>query len=361
MLQKNTKTKTNVSACVSLLNEEEGGREIDDMSQLPELQQYAEAFRKATGLPFLKLVPPDDLKPFVCDEKEVNPLCYLVCNSESCGKYCLENQTSLLQRTTSGFKTQQHHCFIGLTVFAVPVMDGKRHVATLISGQVFLRNPTERDFEKMALMLGAGKGKQWLRKARKVYFETPVIPADRMQAIVQLLNDFSRYLPEEALRHSVAPLLSEHKAVSSAKQLIESSSDEPMTLSKVLSHVHVSRFHFCKIFKKTTGMTLTEYINQVRLAKAKKQLLDPSLRVAEIVFSSGFGSIAQFNNLFRRHMGMSPSEYRRCQWEKSQGRQNRLESSAIPRRVPVPGSFHEIRCDHGGKRAVSGQFFPALS
>jgi len=59
--------------------------------------------------------------------------------------------------------------------------------------------------------------------------------------------------------------------------------------------VHVSRFHFCKIFKKSTGMTLTEYVARIRIEKAMAMIADPSLRITEVVFASGFGSIPQFN------------------------------------------------------------------
>ncbi len=74
--------------------------------------------------------------------------------------------------------------------------------------------------------------------------------------------------------------------------------------------VHVSRFHFCKIFKKSTGMTLTEYVARIRIEKAMAMIADPSLRITEVVFASGFGSIPQFNSVFKRLVGMSPTAYR---------------------------------------------------
>jgi len=56
---------------------------------------------------------------------------------------------------------------------------------------------------------------------------------------------------------------------------------------------------------------LTEYISRVRVEKAKILLLDFSLRISDVVFSSGFGSIPQFNNVFKRIAGMSPTGYRK--------------------------------------------------
>ena len=57
-------------------------------------------------------------------------------------------------------------------------------------------------------------------------------------------------------------------------------------------------------------MTLTDYITRVRLEKAKALLLDPERRISEVVYAAGFGSIPRFNSVFKRHVGMAPTEYR---------------------------------------------------
>lgn len=287
-------------------------RDFAAIENLPDLKQYMDAFRKATGLPFLKLVPPNHHQPYVQSEKEseVNPLCYLVRNSQTGCQDCLENQRSLLQSTGGDGEIRHVNCSVGLTEFAIPVMEGKRHVATLVSGQIFVQQPTERDFERVAKRLSTGKEKRWLAKARKAFFATPVISTDRIEAIIRLLNDFAEHIPEDARRHEMTSAPTEHQAVRSAKQFIETSAGDSVTFEQVLHHVHVSRFHFCKIFKKSTGLTLTEYMTKFRLTKAKTLLLDSSLRISEVVFAAGFGSVSQFNSVFRRLEGMSPTEYR---------------------------------------------------
>ena len=198
----------------------------------------------------------------------------------------------------------------GLTVVAVPVLSGGRHVATVLSGQVFRREPTQRDFAMVVKMLGGGVNGDWEKKARKAYFETPVVTADRFQAIIQLLNVFVQYLADCASRQAIACSEAEPEAVASAKQFVQSHAEEPIKLEQVVQHVNVSRFYFCKLFKKATGMTLTEYVSRVRVEKAKALLVDPSLRVSEVVYAAGFGSIPRFNSVFKRYVGMPPTEYR---------------------------------------------------
>jgi len=150
----------------------------------------------------------------------------------------------------------------------------------------------------------------WVRRARKAYFETPVLTAERFQAVMQLLDVFAQYLAEFGSRQVIASSESEPEAVANAKRFVQAHAEEEITLEQVLRQVHVSRFYFCKLFKRVTGMTLTDYISRVRIERAKTLLVDPSRRISEVVFASGFGSIPQFNSVFKRLVGMPPTEYR---------------------------------------------------
>jgi AraC-like DNA-binding protein len=207
-------------------------------------------------------------------------------------------------------RTHQMYCYAGLTVVSAPVVVNGSHVATLLSGQVLRREPTERDFLMVVKMLGSGPSPEWVRKARKAYFETPVLTADRFQAAVQLLEVFAQYLADSASRQALARSEADPQPVASAKEFVQAHVEEPITLAQVVQYVKVSRFYFCKLFKKATGVTLTEYIARARIEKAKLLLSDPSLRISEVVFAAGFGSIPRFNSVFKRHVGMPPTEYR---------------------------------------------------
>jgi len=282
---------------------------FEDVAQLPAIQAYAGAFRKATGVS-LSLQPPAASPEQLPVTHDGNPFCAVVACLPSGCEACRESEQRLLRRAASKSTPQQIHCFAGLTTVAVPVVIGGRHVATLLSGQVFRREPTERDFSLLVGMLGRDATADWVRKARRAYFETPVVTAERFQAIVELVKVFAQYIADFANRAALAVAPEEPKAVASAKQFVQSHIEEPVRLAQVAGHVHVSPFHFCKLFKRATGMTLTEYVSRVRVEKAKSLLVDPSLRISEVVFAAGFGSIPRFNSVFKRYVGMPPTEYR---------------------------------------------------
>ena len=299
---------------------------FDALVRLPVARDYEAAFRKATGVS-LMIVPPDGRRrgavgggenPFCALVSQTpkgcraceNPFCALVSRTPKGCRACAEIESVTLQRSVLKQVPQQVYCYAGLTIMAVPVLIGGQHVATLLSGQVLRREPTQRDFAMVAKMLGDGLSVGAEKKARQAYFATPVVTAKRFQAIVELLTVFAQQLAESATRHIIALSSDEPRPVALAKEFVQAHAEEELTLAQVAQCAHVSGYYFCKLFKKTTGMTLTEYIARVRIEKAKTLLLDPLVRVSEVVYAAGFGSIPQFNSLFKRYVGMAPGQYR---------------------------------------------------
>jgi AraC-like DNA-binding protein/ligand-binding sensor protein len=281
---------------------------FEDLARLPVVQFYETAFRKATGVS-LKVVPPESPAPRHFGSSE-NPFCVAMASVPAACAACAETEARAQRSAARKLSTQQIYCYAGLTVVAAPVKVEGRHVATLMSGQVFRREPTERDFLLITRQLGDGLSADELRRARKAYFETPVLTAERFQAAIQLLEVFAQYLAESAARQAIACAQTDPAPVASAKEFVQAHVEETISLSQVVRHVNVSRFYFCKLFKKATGMTLTEYVARVRVEKAKTLLSDPTRRISEVVFAAGFGSIPRFNSVFKRHVGMPPTEYR---------------------------------------------------
>lgn len=65
------------------------------------------------------------------------------------------------------------------------------------------------------------------------------------------------------------------------------------------------------VFKKSTGMTLNDYVALMRLSYAQAMLMQDDANVLQVAMESGFGSLSAFNKSFRRLAGMSPSDFRR--------------------------------------------------
>ena len=95
-----------------------------------------------------------------------------------------------------------------------------------------------------------------------------------------------------------------------ARNFIDEHFEEELSLPMVAKAVNVSANHLSEKFKQVTGINFVEYIARARFEKARGLLLDSNLRVSEIAFAVGFQSLSQFNRVFKKLSGQSPTEYR---------------------------------------------------
>lgn len=72
----------------------------------------------------------------------------------------------------------------------------------------------------------------------------------------------------------------------------------------------MSEFHFSRLFKRSTGLTPSQYFIRLRMAEARRLLRETGRRVIEIGLDVGYASPSHFAQVFRRVVGVSPSEYR---------------------------------------------------
>ncbi len=84
---------------------------------------------------------------------------------------------------------------------------------------------------------------------------------------------------------------------------------ENITIDRVCKEVGLSKYHFVREFKKIIGVTPVNYINSLRIEKAKKMLLLGDHKISEIQDMCGFENASYFTALFRRVTGITPSEF----------------------------------------------------
>jgi AraC-like DNA-binding protein len=99
-------------------------------------------------------------------------------------------------------------------------------------------------------------------------------------------------------------------AVWKARKYIGEHSGEELSLTKVANVVNMNANHLSENFKQVTGINFVEYVARIRFANVCDLLRNPELRISEIAFTAGFQSLSQFNRVFKRFSGKSPTEFR---------------------------------------------------
>ena len=88
-------------------------------------------------------------------------------------------------------------------------------------------------------------------------------------------------------------------------------SDPNLMLQDVAGEVGMSHSHFSTVFSQETGITFTQYLTALRIGKAKELLSATAMRSSEIAFAVGYNDAHYFSYLFKKHTGVTPSEYRK--------------------------------------------------
>lgn len=95
-----------------------------------------------------------------------------------------------------------------------------------------------------------------------------------------------------------------------AKEYIERNKDQKIRAQDVADQLLLNPSYFGRLFKRETGYTFTDYLNRVRIRTAVEMLSNTHLSVQKVSSKVGFSSVHYFCKIFRRYMGMTPTQFR---------------------------------------------------
>lgn len=270
-------------------------------------KDYQAAFRDTTGLPLnLRPLKAFDL-PLHGDPNE-NKFCALMAKSNHTCAACLQVQAKVEKE--AGMEPKTLKCFAGLCDSAVPVRVGENLVAFLQTGQILLHSPTKRQFSEVTRAILKYGTDVDLKAVEEAWFQSRVVSRKQYDSILRLLTIFAQHLSSLSNQLMVREETAESPSIHRARVYIAEHFADEMSLDDVAKAVNMSAFYFCKMFKKATGLTFTDYLARVRVEKVKNLLLNPHKRISEAAFEAGFQSLSQFNRVFRKIAGEAPTTHR---------------------------------------------------
>lgn len=184
-------------------------------------------------------------------------------------------------------------------------------------GDTFFEKAPFNDIRDM--LLEARKGLCFeLSAIMKVYEKLESLSqiSNRFQAVMQFLDilntlahcDCARALATTS--YAKVNIEDDSRHVLKVKNYINEYYMYDLKLKDLANIANMSETAFSRFFKNHTGRTLSDYIINIRLGYATRMLIQTTDSVSEISFNCGYNNISNFNRLFKRKKGCSPSEYR---------------------------------------------------
>ena len=84
-----------------------------------------------------------------------------------------------------------------------------------------------------------------------------------------------------------------------------------ITIEDICGEIYLSSSHFKRVFKSKTGKTPYRFLTEIRIEKAKEMLKDKNRAIHEIARLCGFVNQGNMSTIFKKHIGISPSEFRK--------------------------------------------------
>ena len=125
-----------------------------------------------------------------------------------------------------------------------------------------------------------------------------------------------------------------------ARDLLRDWEEEPLSISAVARASSLTRFHFIRVFKAVFGETPHQYRLRAQIEKAKHLLILTDSSITDICMAVGFSSHGSFSTLFRRRVGMSPSEFQH-RYRPASLTERELPASLVPGCLSLMGEILE--------------------
>ncbi len=101
------------------------------------------------------------------------------------------------------------------------------------------------------------------------------------------------------------------QTAAAAKSILDAYPDKSLDMDELADKCGVSKSHLCRVFKKATGQTASQYLNHVRIERACRMLADTDISIEEIAYAAGFSNASYFFRVFRKEVGKLPLEWRK--------------------------------------------------
>ena len=196
---------------------------------------------------------------------------------------------------------------------AVPELVGCRFPLSALHE---LRSATQRDFARLFL---PGEATvlygpvPWVRRLRTLLeMMRSAMPEQDYPGGLYLLL-ILHYVEQECLAESSAAARPRNETIEQVCAYLAANYRQKFSLTEVAARFYLSPYYLSRLFRRVTGQSIVDYLNNRRIEAAQKLLETTELSISAIAEQTGFASAAHFRRVFREVMDISPLQYRKKQ------------------------------------------------
>lgn len=247
-----------------------------------------------------------------------NPYCMYIKQDPDRYRHCLSMMKKMAVKCLSDQCTYCGICYAGVKEYVAPIMWNGQLLGALTAG--FLEVPPDEAESRIRRAMQHADAKEQ-EEALTLYHQNILPTAVSSQVILPALNITASYLAmtyrmsHESMNSGA--LTKNHKPSSSEEILrqvlsfIHQEYTNRITIGILTEVCHCSESYLNHLIKKKLGVSLSTYINKLRIERAKEYLLETNETMLSIAIQVGFSDANYFARVFQQLMGISPSEFRR--------------------------------------------------
>ena len=240
-------------------------------------------------------------------------------NRETFG-LCVKSKSRLCQAFSGGKPAFYGKCYMGVNELYYPVRFHERLIALLCIGQFAGTEKSLEFVRHQAKKYGLDSAScvdDYVKITKALDFSLSALNEDVWTACNYLELLYRNRILESTVQaglsadvRATADYYQNKQIVSSAVGFMNANYSRRISLNLISKHCHCNATYLSHLFRRETGLCITDYLNRCRVERAKQLLDITDLTVTQIASEVGFGDSSYFSRTFKKIQGLSPADYR---------------------------------------------------
>lgn len=242
-----------------------------------------------------------------------NPYCLFAKSTKTGYRKCLKQKTLLLAKCRKG-KSFMGYCYAGIGELVIPIIKHDHVIASISIGPISM-DPIKA--KKLQIHTFSNQPEASQQKADELYARFMKPTNVDISSLVISLELLAEYLSEIAdfpitdytqLGHTNIEI-QDYQIMDQIEAYLNENFSKRFTIADMADDLNLTTKVISRVIENTKSLKYKAYLNQIRIEKSKSLLLFTDLNISEIAGAVGLKDVVYFKELFKKELGLSPTEF----------------------------------------------------